>query len=275
MNGDVILQLEGICKRFGGANIIDDLSFNVRRGSRTALIGPNGAGKTTVFNLITGVFDVDAGRIFAGNRDITDLSSRTRIRQGIARTFQNVRLMRHLSALENVILGQHSRNRGLLGALQPVNLWPRNRWREQARAALADAGLGGYERTAAGALPYGMQRRVELVRALMARPRLLLLDEPAAGLNPGETEELHLHLRRLCEDGDLTLLVVEHDMHFIGALCEAAIVLSFGRKIAEGTPEGIRHDPNVQEVYLGKPARSASASTKPVISEYRLAACRA
>ena len=250
---DPILRLESVSKRFGGLSVIEDLSFAVRRGTRTALIGPNGAGKTTVFNLITGVYAVDAGRILLDGSDITGIPSRRRIHHGIARSFQNIRLMPHLGTLENVMVGQHCRNKGIGGVLQPVNLIPRNRWREEARAALAEAGLGDYERSTVGSLPYGVQKRIELVRALMARPALLLLDEPAAGLNPAETEALQMQLEKICAGGGLTLMVVEHDMHFIGALCEEVIVLDFGRKIAEGSPEAIRQNALVQETYLGTP----------------------
>jgi ABC-type branched-subunit amino acid transport system ATPase component len=250
---DAILRLDAISKHFGGLSVVEDLSFEVRRGRRTALIGPNGAGKTTVFNLITGVFAVDSGRILLDGIDITRIPSRRRIGHGIARSFQNIRLMAHLSTLENVMVGQHCRNRGIAGVLQPVNLLPRNRWRDQARAALVDAGLGDYERSTVGSLPYGVQKRIELVRALMAQPRLLLLDEPAAGLSPAETEALQAHLENICAAGDLTLMVVEHDMHFIGALCEEVIVLNFGRKIAEGRPEEVRRNAVVQETYLGAP----------------------
>jgi ABC-type branched-subunit amino acid transport system ATPase component len=271
MSADAILALTGVSKHFGGLNVVDDLSFAVRRGSRTALIGPNGAGKTTVFNLISGVFPVDAGAIRMDGTDITAIASRRRIRHGIARTFQNVRLMPHLSTLENVIVGQHSRSGGWRGFLHPVNLVPRNRWREEARAALADAGLGDYAKAAVGSLPYGVQKRIEVVRALMAKPALLLLDEPAAGLNPAETETLQLYLEKLAVNGGLTLLVVEHDMHFVGALCGDVVVLSFGKKIAEGSPDAIRQDPHVQEVYLGRPA-AAIAPAVPQPTEYRRAA---
>jgi ABC-type branched-subunit amino acid transport system ATPase component len=253
-----LLALENVSKSFGGLRVIEDLSFTVRRGSRTGLIGPNGAGKTTVFNLITGVFSIDAGRMLLDGSDISAIPSRRRIHRGVARNFQNIRLMPHLSALENVLIGQHCRNSGLRGVLQPVNLVPGNRWREEARAALADAGLSHYERATVGSLPYGLQKRIELVRALMATPRLLLLDEPAAGLNAAETEALRAHLAGICSERDITLLVVEHDMHFVGALCEQVIVLNFGRKIAEGSPEWIREDPLVREAYLGLETVGAS-----------------
>jgi ABC-type branched-subunit amino acid transport system ATPase component len=227
---DSILTLENVSKRFGGLGVVESLSFSVRRGACTGLIGPNGAGKTTVFNLITGVH------------------------HGVARNFQNIRLMPHLSTLENVLVGQHCRNSGFFGVLQPVNLLPGNRWRQEARAALEEAGLSAYERATVGSLPYGLQKRIELVRALMAQPRLLLLDEPAAGLNPAETDALRERITTICRDRGITLLVVEHDMHFVGALCTQVIVLNFGRKIAEGTPEQVREDALVREAYLGTDA---------------------
>jgi ABC-type branched-subunit amino acid transport system ATPase component len=159
--------------------------------------------------------------------------------------------MPHLTALENILIGQHCRNNGFLGVLQPVNLVPGNRWREEARAALAEAGLAQIERATVGSLPYGLQKRIELLRALMARPRLLLLDEPAAGLNPAETEALREALTAVCRDRGITLLVVEHDMHFVDALCDEVIVLNFGRKIAEGRPDQVRENSQVREAYLG------------------------
>jgi branched-chain amino acid transport system ATP-binding protein len=246
-----ILRLARVTKRFGGMTAIDDLSFDVRRGSRTALIGPNGAGKTTVFNIVTGVVPIDAGQVFIDDADVSHTPSRRRIRHGVARSFQNVRLMPHLSTIENVMVGQHCRNGGFAGVLQPVNLWPRNRWRQAAREALAEAGLADYAGATVKNLPYGVQKRIEVVRAMMAKPRLLLLDEPAAGLNSVETAALQSLLERICMNGAVTLLVVEHDMHFVGALCDEVVVLDFGRKIAEGTPPEIRLNARVQEIYLG------------------------
>lgn len=272
MSPDPILEVERVSKHFGGLSVVEELTFSVRRRSRTALIGPNGAGKTTVFNLISGVFPVNSGSIRMDGADITFIPSRNRIRHGVARTFQNVRLMPHLSTLENVIVGQHSRSGGWRGVLHPVNLIPGNRWREEARAALADAGLADYARASVGSLPYGVQKRIEVVRALMAKPALLLLDEPAAGLNPAETETLQVYLEKLTADGGLTLLVVEHDMHFVGALCRDVVVLSFGKKIAEGSPDAIRQNRHVQEVYLGKPAAKPIAPAVPEKTEYRRAA---
>ncbi|MBI2316035.1 MAG: ABC transporter ATP-binding protein [Betaproteobacteria bacterium] len=245
-----ILELEGVSKNFGGLKVIDNLSFKVMPAERVALIGPNGAGKTTAFNLITDLYRVDSGRIVLDGRDITTVPSRKRIGLGIARSFQNIRLMPHLTVLENVMIGQSAHNASALAMFQPVNLFPGNRWRVHAREALGAAGLGQYALETTGALPYGIQKRIELVRALLSEPRILLLDEPAAGLNPSETEELRQQLNETSRRG-VTLIVVEHDMHFIGAFCQRVIVLNFGCKIAECSPHEAQADPLVREAYLG------------------------
>jgi ABC-type branched-subunit amino acid transport system ATPase component len=244
------LELRGVHKSFGGLKVVDGLSFAVESGERLGLIGPNGAGKTTVFNLITGVYPVDLGTILLEGHDITRLASRLRIRRGLARTFQNIRLMPHLSVIENVMLAQYARSPGLAAMLQPVGFGRANRWREEARAALAEAGLAGHAEALAGTLPYGIQKRIELVRALAASPRVLLLDEPAAGLNPSESEALQRSLDAIARRG-ITLVVVEHDMRFVGRLCQRVVALNFGVKIAECAVGEIHAQPRVREAYLG------------------------
>ena len=248
-----VLQVLGLEKSFGGLRVIENLSFQVERGERLALIGPNGAGKTTAFNLITGAYPVDAGRVLLDGEDITRLPSRLRICKGLARTFQNIRLMPHLTVLENVMIAQYAHSPGLISMLQPIGFWRGNRWREEARTALAGAGLERYAEQPTGALPYGIQKRIELVRALLAHPRVLLLDEPAAGLNTAETDNLQRALEVISARG-VTLLVVEHDMQFICDLCDRVVVLNFGCKIADcGTGE-IHANRQVREAYLGSDA---------------------
>ncbi len=245
-----VLTISGLNKSFGGLKVIDDVSFEVQRGSRTALIGPNGAGKTTVFNLMTGVYPIDGGTVVVDSTDVTHIPAKDRVVHGLSRSFQNIRLMPHLSTVENVMLGQHARARRLGQQLFPLGILRRNRWAEEARAALQTAGLGTYPGQVVADLPYGIQKRIEVVRATMAQPKLLLLDEPAAGLNSQETNDLQLLLRTINEQGT-TLLVVEHNMHFVRTLCEYVVVLNFGKKIFEGTPEEVHRDPAVKQAYLG------------------------
>ena len=248
--GGSVLTVKGLQKSFGGLKVIDDVSFEVAQGSRTALIGPNGAGKTTIFNLLTGVYAVDGGTIDLAGADITDIPSKDRVIHGMSRSFQNIRLMPHLSTVENVMLGQHARARSLRNLLYPLGLFSRNQWRAEAEEALVTAGLEIYPGEVVANLPYGVQKRIEVVRAMISRPRLLLLDEPAAGLNEVETRQLQELLVRVSESG-VTILVVEHDMHFVRNLCDYVVVLNFGQKIFEGTPDEVHRSPVVLEAYLG------------------------
>lgn len=245
---NTVLALENVTKNFGGLSVINDVSFTIDNGARAALIGPNGAGKTTLFNLISGVYALDGGRVHLGGRDISTLPSHKRCRYGLSRSFQNIRLMPHLSTVENVMLGQHSQS-SLMGLLFPVGIG-RNRAVRSAEEALETAGLDTYPGQVVADLPYGVQKRIEVVRALMAKPKLLLLDEPAAGLNAAETDALLALLRQISESG-VTLLVVEHDMHFVSRLCEQVVVLNFGEKIFQGTPQAAQKQPAVLEAYLG------------------------
>ena len=244
------LSVRGLSKSFGGLSVIRDLSFDVVKGTPTALIGPNGAGKTTVFNLISGVYEVSAGNIVVDGRDITSVPARKRVHSGIARSFQNIRLMSHLSVLDNLLVGQHVRASGFLNLIEPFRLFPRHRWTDWARHELAACGLEKYAHQRVSALPYGIRKRIDLVRATLSSSTLLMLDEPAAGLNATETAELKQHLDLLKGRG-VTLLVIEHDMHFVSAVCEHVVVLNFGEKIAEGTFDHVQADPKVREAYLG------------------------
>jgi len=246
---DPILSLSGVGKHFGGVVVLEDVSFDVARGSRHALIGPNGAGKTTLFNVISGVFAPDAGSVKLNGHDLAGIPSRKRIAMGMARSFQNIRLMPHLSVVENVMLGQHARP-GLMRLLKPVGLLPNPRERREALEVLDAFGLDPHHGQVVANLPYGIRKKIEVVRALMAKPELLLLDEPAAGLNSSETAALRDFLLEVGERG-VTLLVVEHDMPFVNSLCEHVTVMNFGRRIYDGPTSGVREDKAVLEAYLG------------------------
>jgi branched-chain amino acid transport system ATP-binding protein len=250
MSARPALALNGITKSFGGLSVIEDVSFDIPQGARMALIGPNGAGKTSLFNLISGVYPIDAGSISLDGIPIEAMPPRLRVRAGIARSFQNIRLMPHLSVIENVMLGQHVLADAFGPLLSPL-AWQRNsHWRQLAEASLRDAGIDVDPDSDVSNLSYGVRKRIEVVRALMSRPRLLMLDEPAAGLNPRETRELSAFLKSIAQDG-LTLLVVEHDMSFVHDLCERTVVLNFGRLIYQGPTRGVQDDEEVRAAYLG------------------------
>ncbi|MCP3407601.1 ABC transporter ATP-binding protein [Bradyrhizobium sp. CCGB01] len=244
------LSIQNLSKSFGGLEVVRDLTFDVPERSATALIGPNGAGKTTVFNLISGVYPVTSGSIRFRDEDIVGLSSRYRIRRGIARSFQNIRLIPRLSVVDNLLIGQHATLKRSLDVLRPFRLVRDHEWIRAAKNELAAFGLREYADEPVGLLPYGVRKRVDLIRATLSSPSVLMLDEPAAGLNASETRKLHGHLEILKQRGT-TLLVIEHDMHFIRSICEKIVVLNFGCKIAEGSFDQVRTDAQVREAYLG------------------------
>ncbi|HEY6863737.1 MAG TPA: ABC transporter ATP-binding protein [Burkholderiales bacterium] len=248
-----MLRAESLSKRFGGLNAIADLTFEVERGAVHSVIGPNGAGKTTLLNLLSGVYAPSSGRITFDGRDVTDRAPYQLAARGIARTFQNLQVFFNMSALENVMVGRHLHERcGLAAAmLRPPRVARAERaCREESAELMRRVGLGAYLSSRASALPYGALKRLEIARALAARPRMLLLDEPAAGLNPTETLEIDELIGGIAADG-VTVVLVEHNMRLVMGVSDRVLVLDFGQKLAEGTAEAVRGDPRVVEAYLG------------------------
>jgi branched-chain amino acid transport system ATP-binding protein len=249
-------KLDRLVMQFGGLTAVSQFSMELQPGELVGLIGPNGAGKTTVFNMIAGFLIPTSGRVIWQGEDVTPLPAQAITARGIARTFQNIRLFTDMSVLENVMVSLHHRIRARFWQAMfglPVYRREEQRIREQAMNTLQELGLAHLSEEKAGSLPYGQQRRLEIARALATQPRLLLLDEPAAGMNPQETRELAQLVQELRSRYDLTVFLIEHDMKFVMGLCERMKVLDYGVTIAEGTPREIQSHPEVIKAYLGEP----------------------
>ncbi len=249
-----VLEVREVTVEFGGLKALDGVSLSVSEGEIRAIIGPNGAGKTTLFNVITGFIKPSSGKILFLGKDITGEKPSKISRLGIARTFQNIKLFEHLTVLDNVLVGFHSKlKKHLFHPLIPhVHAREEERLREAGRKILEMVGLSGLESEKAGSLPYGKQRMLEIARALATGPKLLLLDEPAAGMNPKESFELMETIKKIRDDLSLTVVLIEHDMRVVMGISDVVSVLDYGELIAEGPPEEVRRDRKVIEAYLGE-----------------------
>ncbi len=248
-----MLRLNGITKIFGGLTALEDVSFSVDDGSITGVIGPNGAGKTTLFNIVTGLYTQTSGEVYLGGKNISFCETEVLASLGLVRTFQNVELFGQMTVLENVMVGLHTKSRrGIFSCAfkLPGQIKEEKYIREKSLEWLAYTGMADMADTKAGNLPFGKGRLLEISRALAVGPRVILMDEPAAGLNSRETAELALLIRRIRESG-ITVVLVEHDMDLVMNICDSIVVLNLGKKLAEGTPREIQENPAVISAYLG------------------------
>ena len=252
----VVLKTENLGISFGGLKAVQDLNIEIKEGQLYGLVGPNGAGKTTVFNMITGVYKPTTGKFYLDSEDLTGKSQESINHKGIARTFQNIRLFNNMTVIRNVLVGLHNQPEFKCGVFTSVFRLPRHfkvekAMRERAKEILRIVGLEEERNNLSCNLPYGKQRKLEIARALATNPRLLCLDEPAAGMNPNETAELMDIVRHIRDEYKVTILLIEHDMKFVSGLCDEITVLNFGTVLAQGTPEVALNDPEVIKAYIG------------------------
>lgn len=252
---EIVLKTENLSICFGGLKAVNNLNLEVKKGQLYGLIGPNGAGKTTVFNILTGIYKPTSGKFFLSGRDITGLNPTKINRAGIARTFQNIRLFSNLTVIENVMVGLS--NQIKCSVAESVLRLPRHsksekEFYESAYELLKLFGLEEYKDQLASNLPYGKQRRLEIARAMATNPTLLLLDEPAAGMNPNETQELMNDISYIRKHFDMTILLIEHDMRLVSGICEQLTVINFGTELAKGETSAVLNDPEVVRAYLGE-----------------------
>ena len=253
---DVVLRTENLGISFGGLKAVQDVNIEIKKKQLYGLVGPNGAGKTTVFNMLTGVYRPTTGSFYLDGENLTGKSQETINHKGIARTFQNIRLFNNMTVIRNVLVGLHNQPEFKCSMLESMLRLPRHfscekKMREKAKEILRIVGLEEERNFLSCNLPYGKQRKLEIARALATNPKLLLLDEPAAGMNPNETEDLMNIIKRIRDDYNMTILLIEHDMKFVSGLCDEVTVLNFGTVLAQGDTKTALNDPEVIKAYIG------------------------